>query len=96
MRTALKAGGGNHDRNMDRQDKQDRLVLHPVHPVDRCKTRIEVVDMDSNGKGVLPRQHEGSRACEHSEQEPQTNRLPGQVFQPIRSLEVHLTVGHAA
>ena len=39
-RTAA-AGGGNKDRNMDRQDKQDRLVVHPVHPVYRCKTRIE-------------------------------------------------------
>ena len=39
-RTAA-AGSGNKDRNIDRQDKQDRLVLHPVHPVYRCKTRIE-------------------------------------------------------
>ena len=62
-RTAA-AGGGNHEKNMDRQDKQDRLVLHPVHPVYRCKTRIGGMDTGrldlskdvsrSHSKGVPP------------------------------------------
>ena len=34
------------ERNMDRQDRQNRLILHPVQPVDPCKTRIEVRTMD--------------------------------------------------